>query len=180
MGAGKSFAASVFENLGVPVFDADAAVHQFWFEAAVQADLQQLLGCTKKIERADAKLWLDFDPQKLRQLEAVLYPHLNQALQSFLGQHKNAACVVLDVPLLFEKNWHRLCHTTICMVAPALLCQRRALKRPHASKAFYNFIKTQHWPQAQKAKLANCVISSLWGKAYVRWRLKRLLQKLTT
>jgi dephospho-CoA kinase len=178
MGAGKSFAANILRDLGLPVFDADAVIHANWPAPEVQNGLQQLLAVSTFVQRADVKTWLGFDSKKLAQLEAVLYPHLNEAMQNFLVQHKNAACVALDVPLLFEKNWHTRCHTTICLVAPTLLCQWRILKRPHTSKKFYKFLQQQHWPQAKKAKAANYSISSLWGKIYVTWRLNFLLKKL--
>lgn len=177
IGAGKSVAAQLLAAQHVPVFDADKTLHTIWFDANTQTQLKTLLAKDGIVERADVRHWLNFDSQKLRNLEKTLYPLLWAELQNFLTIHKQtqAPYVVLDIPLLFEKDWHVVCTQTICMVAPIWLCRRRALKRPHTTIEFYNFMSAQHWPQQQKAQAANYVISSLWGRAYVAWRLSGVL-----
>lgn len=176
IGAGKSVAAQLLAAQNIPVFDADKTLHAKWFDDATQSQLKLLLNQDIKVERVDVKNWLDFDPKKLRELEKTLYPFLWAELQEFLTTNKQtqAPYVALDIPLLFEKDWHVVCTQTICMVAPIWLCRRRALKRPNTTIEFYNFISAQHWSQQQKAKAANYVISSLWGRAYVAWRLSRV------
>ncbi len=168
---GKSEASKAFRRLGVPVFDADAAVHelmapggrghkaiQMMFPAAVAAD--------GSIDRKRLGAAVFEKPHDLRRLEGILHPLVGEARQQFLRRARalGAPLVVLDVPLLFETGGERACDYVAVVSAPAFVQRRRALRRPGMTEKKLAGILAQQTPDAEKRRRADFIIPSGLGR----------------
>src|ERR1700737_444156 len=106
IGMGKSTTAKLFAEAGVPVYDADAAVHMLYEGEAVPAIEAAFPGTTVngKVDRARLSARVVHDPAAMKQLEGIVHPMLGASRQKFLHEAEQSAApaAVVDVPLLFE------------------------------------------------------------------------------
>ncbi len=182
---GKSVAAGMFRDLGVPVFDADAVVHGLLElgGAGVAPVSSAFQGVEKNgaIDRQALGAAVFGRPQELRRLEKILHPLVGRARARFLRQHtqRRTPIVVLDIPLLFETGGARRCDAVAVVSAPAFLQRRRALARPGMTAAKLDAILAQQVPDAEKRHHADYVIPSGLGRAPTRQAIRALLAELT-
>src|SRR3954466_6553915 len=150
IGMGKSTAARLFAEEGVPVFDADAAVHRLQGpEGALVAEIErQFPGTTGRegvIRSALAERVLG-EPEALRQLEALVHPAVAREREAFLAAHAEAPVVVLDIPLLFEaRGWSQVDKTAV-VSAPADIQRERVLARPGMTAEKFERILARQLP----------------------------------
>ena len=106
IGMGKSTTAKLFTEAGVPVYDADAAVHQIYAGEAAPAIEAAFPGTTVdgKVDRARLSARVVHDQAAIKQLEQIVHPMLGASRQKFLeeAERSGAPVVVMDIPLLFE------------------------------------------------------------------------------
>src|SRR6266581_2908183 len=106
IGMGKSTTAKLFEDAGVPVYDADAAVHKIYEGEAAPAVEAAFPGTTVggKVDRAKLSAKVVHDPAAIKQLEQIVHPMLGASRQKFLAEAEQSGVpvVVMDIPLLFE------------------------------------------------------------------------------
>ncbi len=106
IGMGKSTTAKLFAEAGVPVYDADATVHQLYEGEAAPAIEAAFPGTTSngKVDRAKLSARVVHDPAAMKQLEQIVHPMLGASRQKFFADAEAAGApvVVVDVPLLFE------------------------------------------------------------------------------
>ena len=108
VGMGKSTAARMLRRLGVPVHDADAAVHDLMNKrGAAVAEVEAAFPGVVRDGAVDRKALggkVFNDPAALRRLEAILHPMVRAETDAWLArqQRRREPLVVLDVPLLFE------------------------------------------------------------------------------
>ncbi len=111
IGMGKSAVAAMFHGLNVPVFDADAAVHE------LQGPGGALLGAIEEafpgttgdggVDRQKLGGAVFGDPVALKRLEAIVHPAVGEMRRQFLKENSNQPLIVFDIPLLFEKAVRR-------------------------------------------------------------------------
>lgn len=160
IGMGKSTTADMFRALGVPVWDADAAVHRL-YEGAAVAPIHQL--CPQavvdgKIDRQVLKDWIASDPTALAQLEAVVHPLVAADRAEFIAR-ADAPLVVLDIPLLFETGAQ--VDAVLVVTAPAEVQRARVLARPGMDNAQLDRILARQMPDSEKRARADFVIETL-------------------
>ena len=104
IGMGKSTTLQMFAEQGVPVYDADAAVHTVYADQAASAVEAAFPGTTTdgKVDRQKLSARVLGDPAALKQLEQVVHPMLAAHRQKFIADAERAGApvVVMDVPLL--------------------------------------------------------------------------------
>ncbi|MCC1480964.1 dephospho-CoA kinase [Roseibaca sp. Y0-43] len=160
IGMGKSTTAQMFRDLGVPVWDADAAVHRLYQGAAV-APVGAL--CPEavqdgRIDRAALKDWIARDPSALAKLEAVVHPLVAADRAAFIAQ-ADGPLVVLDIPLLFETGAN--VDGVLVVTAPPDVQRARVLARPGMDAAQLERILARQMPDAEKRARADFVIETL-------------------
>ncbi|MDO8326418.1 MAG: dephospho-CoA kinase [Cypionkella sp.] len=173
IGMGKSTTAALFADAGLPVWDADAAVHRLYAEnGAAVAPLARL--CPEAIQgnsvsRETLKRLIAADPTLLSQIEAIVHPLVAADRTAFLAQTA-ADIAILDIPLLFEKSSQHECDATLLVTAPATLQRKRVLQRPGMTEAHFQTILARQMPDAEKRSLATHIVETLdlaSTKAYV-------------
>jgi dephospho-CoA kinase len=164
IGMGKSTVARMFEAEGVPVFDADAAVHRLQgpegeLVAAIEARFPGTTGSEGVIRSTLAERVLA-EPEALRNLEALIHPAVAKERASFLEAHRDAPLVVLDIPLLFEKGGAAQVDKVAVVSAPAAVQADRVLARPGMTPAKFAQILALQMPDAEKRRRADFVIDT--------------------
>ncbi len=178
---GKSTAAKILQQLGVPVFDADAAVHSLMKPgtATTTAIEKRFPGATndRGVDRQKLGTIVFADPKALKDLEQIVHPQTRALREQFLRQAalQRRTFVALDIPLLFEIKGERLCDAAIVVSAPAFLQKQRALARPGMTETRLKGILSRQMPDAEKRRRADAVVVSGLGK---RVTLRGLLKFL--
>ena len=163
IGMGKSTVARMFEEMGVPVFDADAAVHALQGPAgalviAIERRFPGTVGADGSVNRiALAEAVLD-DPQALAALEAIVHPAVAAERDLFLARHADAPLLVVDIPLLFEKGGAANVDKVVVVSAPPEVQRRRVLARPGMTTDKFERILALQMPDHEKKERADFVI----------------------
>jgi dephospho-CoA kinase len=162
IGMGKSTVARMFEEEGVPVFDADAVVHRLQGPAGeLVAEIEaRFPGTTGPagVDRTTLAERVLAEPQALQNLEGLIHPVVNRERERFLAEHGAAPLVVLDIPLLFEKGgWSEVDRIAV-VSAPPDVQRERVLARPGMTfDKFCRILKLQV-PDEEKRARADFVI----------------------
>jgi len=162
IGMGKSTVARMFEAQGIPVFDADAAVHRLQATggALVEAIERRFPGTTDAsgVDRAALAAAVLGDRPALRDLEALVHPAVAQERRAFLRDHADKPVVVLDIPLLFEKGGESSVDKIAVVSAPADVQRRRVLERPGMTEQKFEHILALQTPDSEKRARADFII----------------------
>lgn len=161
IGMGKSTSAAMFSEAGVPVWDADAAVHRLYARGggAVEAirAICPAAVVDDEVRRDVLKDWIDRDPEALRRIEAAVHPRVAADRAAFVASAPGDI-VVLDVPLLFETGGEASVDAVVVVSAPAEVQRARVLARPGMTLARLEAILARQMPDAEKRARADFVI----------------------
>jgi dephospho-CoA kinase len=184
VGMGKSTAAKMLRSMGVPVYDADAAVHRMMSPGgiAVAKVAAAFPGVERAgaIDRATLGKRVFGDEPAMKRLEAIIHPLVREDEKAFLAAHRRrkTRLVVMDVPLLFESARDKRYDATMVVTAPALVQRDRVMARPGMTPARFAAILARQMPDVEKRKRADFIVPSGLGRA-VTWRsLRAVLRKL--
>ncbi len=184
IGMGKSTAARMLRQMGVPVYDADAAVHavQAPGGAALPPIEAAFPGVVKNgvLDRQALGARVFGDKQALRKLEAIVHPLVGQRQRAFLRRaaRRGEKLVVLDIPLLFEGLGDRRVDATLVVSAPVFLQRHRVMARPGMTADRLDGILRQQVPDAVKRHKADIVIPTGLGLAPTRAALAKAVAEL--
>ncbi len=164
IGMGKSTVAAMFSEAGVPVFDADAAVHRLQgpdgrLVAAIERAFTGMTS-TGGVDRTALGELVLGDRAKLKQLEAIVHPAVAEERAAFFAEHADAPLVVLDIPLLLEKGGERQVDKIAVVSAPADVQRARVLARPGMTADRFEHILARQMPDAEKRAKADFVIDT--------------------
>ncbi|WP_417806310.1 dephospho-CoA kinase [Thioclava sp.] len=164
IGMGKSTTAAMFASEGVPVWDADACVHDLYAiggaaVAPIAAAFPEAI-IDRAVSRDALKSRLSQDKQALNRLESIVHPLTTQSRTEFIAAHPNADLILLDIPLLFETGADQACDATLVVTAPQDLQRARVLARPGMTDAQLDLILARQMPDAQKRARATFVIET--------------------
>jgi dephospho-CoA kinase len=180
IGMGKSTTAALFAAEGVPVWDADAAVHRLYAPGgAAVAPLAALFPDALQngsISRDALKSLIAADPGVLPKLESVVHPLVAADRDAFIAA-TSSDLVVLDIPLLFENGTQTQLDATLLVTAPAGLQRARVLARPGMTAALFATILARQMPDAEKRKRATHIVETLdlpSTTAYVRALIRHI------
>jgi dephospho-CoA kinase len=162
IGMGKSTVARMFAEAGVPVFDADAMVHQLQGpEGALVGEIERRFPGSTGPAGVDRKVLAAMvlgDSAALARLEALVHPAVAAARKAFLRRHRGAPLVVLDIPLLFEKGRAAEVDKVAVVSAPAEIQRARVLARSDMTEARFARVLALQMPDAEKRAKADFVI----------------------
>ncbi|MEK9280608.1 MULTISPECIES: dephospho-CoA kinase [unclassified Bradyrhizobium] len=179
IGMGKSTTAKLFAEAGVPVYDADAAVHQLYEGEAAPAIEAVFPGTTAggKVDRTKLSARVVHDPAAIKQLEQIVHPMLGASRQKFFADAEaaKAPVVVLDIPLLFETGGEKRVDAVVVVSTSPELQRERVLARGTMDEAKLDAIIAKQMPDAEKRKRADFVVDTSHGLEPVRAQIKHIL-----
>ncbi len=186
IGMGKSTTSKMFQDEGVPVYDADAAVHALYATggAAVGPVEAAFPGVVVNgaIDRTKLSAEVVGNSEALTKLEAIVHPLVGAHRIGFFEQAKAEGheIVVLDIPLLFETGGEKRVDKVVVVSAPADVQRARVLARPEMTPEKFEAILARQTPDAEKRACADFIIDTGQGLDHARQQVRDLLTLLRT
>ena len=180
IGMGKSTTARFFAEAGVPVHDADAAVHRLYAGEAVEPIAKAFPGTVidGKVDRVKLAAQVLDDPAALKRLEAIVHPLVRAQELKFLAHAaaRGAPLVVLDIPLLFEVGAEDRVDAVVVVSAPSELQRERVLTRADMSEGKLDAILAKQTPDEEKRRRAHFIVDSSRGFDSAREQIHGILR----
>jgi dephospho-CoA kinase len=182
IGMGKSTTAKLFMEAGVPVYDADAAVHKIYEGEAAPAVEAAFPGTTVdgKVDRAKLSAKVVRDPTAIKQLEQIVHPMLGASRQKFLAEaeQSGAPVVVMDIPLLFETGGEKRVDAVVVVTTTPENQRERILARGTMTHEALDAILARQLPDDEKRKRADFVVDTSHGLDPVRAAIRDILAEV--
>jgi dephospho-CoA kinase len=174
IGMGKSQTAKLFAGEGIPVFDADAVVHQLYAGEAAAMIEAAFPGSSKNgvVDRAALVRLVTGEPGALGRLESLMHPLVADRRAQFLAQ-SDAPIVLLDIPLLLETGTPT--DAVVVATAPVEVQRQRVLARPGMTEAKFNALLARQMSDAQKRQQADYLVTTDKGLDDAREQVKMIL-----
>ena len=164
IGMGKSTTAAMFRDCGLPVWDADAAVHRLYaLGGAAVAPLSRLVptatldGC---VSREVLRMLIAQDANVLTRVELVVHPLVAKDRDQFIAKAKGDL-IILDIPLLFETGLDATLDATLLVTAPAAVQRARVLARAGMTLDQFELIMARQMPDPEKRRRATHIVETL-------------------
>jgi dephospho-CoA kinase len=182
IGMGKSAIAAMFADEGVPVFDADAVVHDLQKAngALVPAIESAFPGTTgpQGVDRQALGAAVFGDRDRLALLESIIHPAVGERRKAFLESYQGADMILFDIPLLFEKGGQAGVDTVVVVSAPAAVQRERVLARPNMTPDKFEHILALQMDDGEKRARADHVIDTGKDINETRADVRALVKKL--
>ena len=179
IGMGKSAVSDMFRREGVPVFDADAAVHflQGPKGSLLPAIEARFPGSTtpEGVDRQKLGAAVFGKPEALLALERIVHPAVARMRRQWLCKNRSRPLVVLDIPLLFEKKGWKSVDVSVVVSAPAWMQRKRVMARPGMTSAKFRSIMKLQMPDSEKRRRAHFVIETGCLRNETEAQLRRLV-----
>jgi dephospho-CoA kinase len=184
IGMGKSTAAALLRRLGVPVHDADAAVHRLLARGGLAVPLVAAAfpGVVENgaVDRQALGRIVFADPAALERLEAILHPLVRREERRFLARARaqRRRLAALDIPLLFETGAETRCDRVVVVSAPRRVQLGRVLKRAGMTRERLAGIEARQMADAQKCRRADFVVQTGLGRRLSLRAIRRIVRLL--
>jgi dephospho-CoA kinase len=182
IGMGKSTTAKLFAEAGVPVYDADAAVHKIYEGEAAPAIEAAFPGTTVdgRVDRAKLSAKVVHDQAAIKQLEQIVHPMLGASRRKFLeeAERSGAPVVVMDIPLLFETGGEKRVDAVVVVSTDPATQRERILARGTMTSEALDGILARQLPDAEKRKRADFVVDTSHGLDPVRTAIRDILAEV--
>jgi len=182
IGMGKSTTAKLFVEAGVPVYDADAAVHKIYQGEAAPAIEAAFPGTTVdgKVDRVRLSAQVLHNPAAIKQLEQIVHPMLGASRKKFLddAERSGAPVAVVDVPLLFETGGEKRVDAVVVVTTTPEAQRERILARDNMTNEKLDAILARQLPDAEKRQRADFVVDTSHGLDPVRAAIRDILAEV--
>ena len=185
IGMGKSTTAAMFSELGVPVFDADAAVHALYAPGGkavplIRAVFPDAIDAKGGVDRQRLGEHMRSDPFNLDVLTSFIHPWVGEERAEFLERARadDARAVLFDIPLLFETGGDAQVDATVVVTAPEAVQRERVLSRPGVNEALFEELLSRQMPDAEKRRRADYIVDTSHGMESARTQVKDVLGKI--
>jgi dephospho-CoA kinase len=181
---GKSETARMFTQLGVPVYDADAAVHRLYQKGGAAVSLIEgaFPGTVKDgaVDRAELSKRVTGNHDATQRLQAIVYPLMADERRRFLedAAANGADIVVFDIPLLFETKGESNMDAVVVVSAPSHIQRERVLARPGMTEEKFEYLHSRQMPDEEKRAKAHFVVVTDKGLEHARDQVKMILAAL--
>jgi dephospho-CoA kinase len=184
IGMGKSTVSAMFRELGVPVFDADATVHELQGPGGlllgpIEAEFPGTTG-PLGVDRQKLGAAVFGNAEALKRLEGIVHPAVVAARAAFLRDNAGQPLLVFDIPLLFEKSANAQVDAVVVVTASAEAQRERVLSRPGMTEEKFAHILALQVPDSEKVDRADYIIDTDLTLAETRQAVTNLVRKLTS
>jgi dephospho-CoA kinase len=182
VGMGKTATAQLFAERGCAVYDADLAVHQLYSGEVAGLIEAAFPGSTRNgvVDRAALSRQVLGDRAALLRLEGIVHPLVRKAERAFLAEAagRGIRTVVLDIPLLLERDRARDVDAVVVATAPADVQRQRVLERPGMTAEKFAHILARQMPDAEKRARAHFLVDTGRGHEPARRAVLGILRAL--
>tara|TARA_A100000171_G_C2140025_1_gene154322 strand:+ start:2100 stop:2684 length:585 start_codon:yes stop_codon:yes gene_type:complete len=165
IGSGKTTVATMFKNLGVPVYIADVEAKKLTNSSKViRRKLIELLGeeaySDTGLNRSFVADRIFQDVELLQRVNQIIHPKVKAHFKRWLKKQEGVYCIK-EVAILFENGGYKECDYTILVTAPKSLKIERLLQRDATTKEAIAARMKNQWSDTKKIKLAHTVIENI-------------------
>jgi dephospho-CoA kinase len=182
IGMGKSETSKMFVKLGIPVYDADAAVHRLYQAggAAVEPLEAAFPGVVKDgaVDRAELSKHVTGNPENTQKLQAIVYPLMANERAKFLADNADRDLIVFDIPLLFETRGEGNMDAVVVCTAPSHIQRERVLARPGMTAEKFEYLHSRQMPDEEKRAKAHYVVVTDKGLEHAFEQVKMIVANL--
>ncbi len=184
IGMGKTATTEMFAEEGCAVFDADELVHKLYAPGGAMVPIIAAVFpnaiSNGAVDRAVLSDHLQNDPAQLRVLESFVHPMVAEAREKAVGlaMAQGKDIMVMDIPLLFEKDLENQVDKTVVVSAPQWIQKQRVLARPGMDREKFEFIRSRQMSDEQKRARADYIIYTDKGFANARAQVKEVINDL--
>lgn len=182
IGTGKSTTAAIFREFGIPVYDADAAVHELYAGEAAATIEAEFPGTVQDgvVDRKRLGAIVSGNSGRFKALEAIVHPlvRAKEAAAVAAAEKAGARLIVLDIPLLFETGAEGRCDAILVTVVDPEEQKRRVLARPGMSEPLFHAILAKQMPMEEKRRRAHAILDTGRGLDAARADIRKLLADL--
>jgi dephospho-CoA kinase len=182
---GKSHTARLFAEQGIPVFDADAVVHELYRPGGKAVDIVRALSpeaiAGDAVDRQRLSAAIMADEGLLGRLEAAIHPLVREEQAKFLDRERRrkSPLVVVDVPLLFETGRENEFDSIIVVSAPPEVQRQRALARAGMTPEKLDLVLSRQMPDHEKRARADFVVDTGGGHELARSQVEHIVNQLS-
>lgn len=182
IGMGKSETSRMFASLGIPVYDADAAVHALYEKGgAAVAPIEAVFpGCVRdgQVDRPALAARVMNDPAALARLEAIVHPLAWERQRAFVADAAGHDLVVLDIPLLFETRSESRMDAVVVVSASPEVQRQRVMSRAGMTEEKFAAILSRQMPDAEKRARAHYVVDTGSGVEHASAEVLKIVEEL--
>ncbi len=182
IGMGKSTAAAMFAAAGVPVFDADRAVHRLYAGRAAPVIEAAFPGVVTDgvVDRQLLSRRVVGDSDALRRLEGLVHPLVQEDRDAFVDRARSAGsqAIVFDIPLLFETGGEKKVDLVVVVTTSAEIQRARVLKRPDMTAKKLDVILAKQVPDAEKRRRAHFLIDTSYDFDFAERQVRGILRAI--
>ena len=183
IGMGKTATGKIFSELGLPLYDADAAVHKLYGAGQkgsekIKEKFPNSINPDGSVNRKSLSTEVLGDPEKIKSLENIIHPLVGEDRKVFFDENAKAKAVVLDIPLLFETGGEKFVDYIVVVDAPREIQEERVLSRPNMTKEKFEKIITQQIPNHEKKKKADFIVDTSISIEDARNQVANIVKKI--
>ena len=162
IGSGKTYVASVFQSLGIPIFNADIQAKKIMTSSGkliklVKEEFGNDIYKDSDLNKEKLASIVFSNSDKLQKLNSLVHPIVKEEFNNWYKK-QTSPYVIKEAAILFESNSHIGLDAVICISAPLDLRMKRLLNRDdYSEKEIKKRIENQI-SQEEKEKLSDYII----------------------
>lgn len=183
IGMGKTETSKIFLSYGIPVYDADKAVHNLYGpnkkgSLAIKNIFPNCINEDGSVNRDILSKEVLGDKEKIKSLEQIIHPLVAEDRKIFFYENRNAKIIILDIPLLFETGGHKDVDFVIVVDAPDAVQKERVMARPNMTEKKFRKIISQQIPNHVKKDKADFIIDTSVSISNAKTQVKNIIEKI--
>ncbi|OUS05625.1 dephospho-CoA kinase [Rhodobacterales bacterium 52_120_T64] len=182
IGMGKSTTAKFFRLAGVPVWDADASVHELYTTGGAGVRAIEVLAPTAirdgAVDRKALRQAVLDDKGLLKRIEEVVHPLVSADRQNFLDLHVDEPLVACDIPLLYETGADAWLDGVLIVSASKDVQEQRVMDREGMTREVFETMLAKQTPDAEKRQRADYMIDTGLGLDHAQAEVLSLIERL--
>ena len=183
IGMGKTETSKIFLSYGIPVYDADKAVHNLYGpnkkgSLAIKNIFPNCINEDGSVNREILSKEVLDNKEKIKSLEQIIHPLVAEDRKIFFYENRNAKIIILDVPLLFETGGQKDVDYIIVVDAPDTVQKERVMARPNMTEEKFHKIISQQIPNHVKKQKADFIIDTSVSINHAKTQVKNIIEKI--
>ena len=183
IGMGKTETGKMFSDFGLPLYDADVAVHKLYGPGQkgsekIKEKFPNSINPDGSVNRESLSAEVLGNPEKIKSLESIIHPLVSEDRDVFFEKNAKAKAIVLDIPLLFETGGEKFVDLVVVVDAPREIQEERVLSRPNMTRDKFEYIMAQQIPNHEKKKKADFIVDTSISIEDARNQVENIVKKI--
>ena len=165
IGSGKTTIANHFRKANIPVYIADDEARKIMQSEEIIDAIRKVFGESifdeAILNREKLSQIVFNDPEKLKQLNAIIHPAVRKHFQDWVLNYKNAPFVIYEAAILFESGSYENCDLIITVTAPIESRIQRVIQRDNTTREQVLKRINAQWNDDQRIAKSDFVIENV-------------------